>query len=323
MNPLISVIIPVYNVEIYLNKCIDSIINQTYRNIEVVLVDDGSTDQSCIICDECAKIDNRIKVIHKQNGGLSDARNQGLNIAKGEYIVFVDSDDWMESNGIEYMYKLSQKYNADLVIVGTQKISECTGKVIWSTFKENEEILAMNKYEAIKDTLINGCAAWGRLYKKEIHDGIHFPVGEINEDEAIVLRILERCNTIVKTSKVAYNYRFRENSITSTTFHIKKLAWCKHSKDNWDYIRKNYPDLEYIAKKRYVGSIIWALNNMTLDTKKFRKEIYLYRKKLRKYYREYISDKDISIKEKLRTFSLCNMYYIYAIFVKIFNKNYT
>lgn len=121
MNDLISIIVPVYNVEKYLNKCIDSIINQTYKNIEIILVDDGSTDNSGKICDEYLLRDSRIKVIHKNNGGLSSARNEGINISSGEYIGFVDSDDWVEPNMYEEMYKKILYSNADIVDCGYWK----------------------------------------------------------------------------------------------------------------------------------------------------------------------------------------------------------
>lgn len=323
MDPLISVIIPVYNVEQYLRKCLESIINQTYKNLEIILIDDGSTDNSGKICDEYAKKDTRIQTIHKKNGGLSDARNCGLKKSTGDYIVFVDSDDWMDFDGIRYMFILSKKYDAPLVIGGTEKTAESTGKVLWSDFKECEDLQIMTKKESMRDVFINGCASWARLYKKEVHKDVFFPVGEINEDEAIVLQILERCNTIVKSSKIVYNYRFRENSITSTKFYKKKLDWCKHSKDNWDYIKKFHSEIEKEAKTRYINSIVWALNNMTVDLSNFAEDIYLFRKELKIYYKEYIKDITIPQKERLRVFFMCHFYYLYANIVKVLGKSYS
>lgn len=174
---LISVIIPIYNVEKYLKKCIDSIINQTYKNLEIILVDDGSPDNCGKICDEYAKKDQRIRVIHKKNGGLSDARNAGIDIAKGKYIAFVDSDDYVEKEYIEIMYKELKKNNVKIVQCGINKISD------------NEEII--DNYGYLKDELINSqrimeekytkypisnVVAWNKLYDIDLFKNIRYPV---------------------------------------------------------------------------------------------------------------------------------------------------
>jgi glycosyltransferase involved in cell wall biosynthesis len=231
MEPLISVIVPVYNVEPYLRKCVDSILNQTYRNLEVILVDDGSPDNCGAICDEYAARDTRIKVIHKTNGGLSDARNAGLDIMAGDYVAFVDSDDWIEPSMYKRLLALLLRYDADLAFGGVSDDLE-QGEAITTVKQSNygntpfseSSVAAMRRY------FQGSWAAWDKLYKAELFDTIRFPVGEINEDEAIVLHLLDRCKTVCYTNEIFYHYMRRPTgqSITSSAFSLKKLVWVKH-----------------------------------------------------------------------------------------------
>lgn len=324
MKPLISVIVPIYGVENYLQQCVDSIINQTYTNLEIILVDDGSPDNCGKICDEYATKDKRITVIHKQNGGLSDARNAGLSRMTGEYLLFIDSDDWMEYNGIEILYELACEHNADLVIGGVEKIDDETGSIIWTAATEKPTLCkCYTKQEAMKDMFINGCASWARLYKRNIHADILFPVGEINEDEAIVLDILERCQTIVKTNRVVYKYRYRKQSITSTKWHRKKLDWCKHCENNLAYVSNNYPSLVKYAKQRYRSSLVWALNNMAMSPCEFKDLIPKYKKKLISVLEEKDGYTGMSKREKFRAVLLIYCYKWYSKVVRIMKKQYT
>ena len=324
MKPLISVIVPIYGVESYLQQCVDSIINQTYNNLEIILVDDESPDNCGEMCDEYALRDSRIRVIHKKNGGLSDARNAGLNVAQGEYIVFVDSDDWMELDGIEYMYHLAIENSADLVIGGVEKIDDETKQIITTTNNGTHELKVFdNKQEAIKEFFLNGCASWARLYKKDVHKGVLFPVDEINEDEAVVLNLIEQCNNIVKTNYVVYKYRYRSQSITSTRWHIKKLAWYEHCKANLEFVKKKYPELVNYAESRYYASIIWCLNNMTADVRQFSNKIKELRKVLRKEMSNLLRRALLNKREKMRAYLLAYCYYLYVIVVKMMKKQYT
>lgn len=324
MKDLVSVIVPIYNVESYLCKCIDSIINQTYKNLEIILVDDGSPDNCGKICDRYAASDERIRVIHQENGGLSAARNAGLKIMTGKYLMFVDSDDWLQNDCIEILYEIQKRCMADLVIGGVRKIEDITGNIIWTT--ENENLLEYeykSNEEAMKDMFINGCASWARLYKSSIHEGIWFPVGEINEDEAIVLEILNRCEKIVKTNRVIYNYRFRTASITSTNWNLEKLAWYEHCKNNLKYVEEKYPQLVEVAQARYISSLIWSLNNMTVDTKKYKNYIKKYRSELHIIIKRSNWKNNLEVKEIIRGYFLVYMYYIYAKVVNMLGKHYT
>ena len=264
MEPLISVIVPVYKVEPYLRKCVDSILNQTYTNLEVILVDDGSPDNCGAICDEYAAKDNRVTVIHKENGGLSDARNAGMAQSKGEYLCFVDSDDLLPKKAIKTLVDTACSEKVQIVIGEHKRFDDEPGEL-----SDTTAVQYLTPTEAMAEMFRNGCASWARLYRKEIHQDILFPVGEINEDEAIVLRLLERGERIAVTSAVVYYYRCRPESITTTNFSEKKLAWVKHCKDNLKYIQERHPELEREAAARYRSSIMWAMREIALSDKSF------------------------------------------------------
>ena len=262
MQPRISIIVPVYKVEPYLRRCVDSILGQRYQNLEVILVDDGSPDNCGAICDEYALQDSRVKVIHKANGGLSSARNAGLEIATGEYVSFVDSDDALADDAMEYLLDLAEREQADLVI-GDHLRFEDELPVVQ---EKNDTSVLRNREEAMEEFFRNGCAAWARLYRRKIHEGIDFPVGEINEDEAIILPLLDRCNRIVYTNRIVYFYMKRTDggSITMAPFTVKDLAWKKNCRNNLNYVRQKYPALETSAAKRYRGSLLWHITKISL-----------------------------------------------------------
>lgn len=211
--PLVSVIVPVYNVQAYLNKCVDSIIDQTYRALEIILVDDGSLDKSGTICDDYALKDSRIKVIHKKNGGLSDARNVGIDIAKGDFIAFVDSDDWLDINMYEVMINHALQQNADIVICG-HNVVELDGSIKVKN-KINKSVL-YNYVEAVElilnDKIINSFA-WDKIYKKELFKEIRYPKGRVFEDIATTYKLFHVAQSVYYINQSFYYYVRRENSI--------------------------------------------------------------------------------------------------------------
>lgn len=214
-NPLVSIIVPIYKVEPYLRRCLDSIVNQTYTNLEIILVDDGSPDNCPKICDEYAAKDKRIIVIHKENGGLSDARNAGLDICKGEYISFVDSDDWVEDRYIEVLIENAQKEGADVVIgenIQTEGCSKQSEKnVSIKTFTSNEALKHLFSQNHIAFTV-----SWGKLYKKSLFTSLRFPLGKYHEDEFTTYILFYNSKKIVYTSEILYYYYQRADSIVST-----------------------------------------------------------------------------------------------------------
>lgn len=287
MEPCISVIVPVYKVETYLRKCVDSILSQTYQNLEIILVDDGSPDNCGAICDEYAQKDPRIKVIHKKNGGLSDARNTGMEIMSGEFVGFVDSDDWIEPQMYQRLYELIEHFDADMAFGGVSDdvLQDDSVRTV-KTSNYGDVPFAEDKVAAMRRYFHGSWAAWDKLYRVELFDGIRYPVGEINEDEAIVLHLLDRCNRVCYTNEVFYHYirRIDGTSITTSAFSDKKMAWVKHCRDNLAFIREKYPQLEKDALARYRGSILWILREICMQGLGFDKEWKSLRSELRQSF---------------------------------------
>lgn len=221
--PLISVIVPVYNVEKYLEKCVDSIINQSYHNLEIILVDDGSTDNCPVLCDKYKKKDDRIIVIHQKNGGLSAARNAGLDIAKGEYIGFIDSDDYISIDMYEKLLLAIKKCKADMGICNYIRVNEL------GTFGKQSSITAgkTTGIQVLTHDLLNNFAswviAWNKLYKRNLFYKIRYPIGKLNEDSFIIHKLLYETNTIACINDICYFYLQRNNSIMNLSPNIKKL----------------------------------------------------------------------------------------------------
>ena len=250
MEELISIIVPVYKVEKYINRCIDSIINQTYKNLEIILVDDGSPDNCGKICDKYAGSDSRIIVIHKENGGLSDARNVAIDIATGKYIAFIDSDDYVDKQYIEYLYNILKKNNAELSICNFKEVYD---KKIIEEVEEDFYEKNFTPEEAIETMLYQkefDHSAWGKLYKKELFDNIRFPKGRIFEDFAIMYELIGNTKSICFGSKRKYFYYIRKDSIMNQKFNIKKMDLIYFSKKMVSFIDNRYPNLSNAARRR-------------------------------------------------------------------------
>lgn len=222
MNNKISVIVPVYNVEQYLNKCVDSILSQTYSNLEIILVNDGSTDLSGKICDEYQKKDKRIKTIHKINGGLSSARNAALDVITGDYISFIDSDDWIDKEMYEYMLDIAIKDDSDLVQCGYRTIlKEQTLKTFNNeyTFLDNKEKILKTFF---RTPIINEIVCT-KLFRRELFNNIRMVEGKNYEDYMVMPEILTNVKKCTVINRVFYNYYIREKSITNSKFNDKKM----------------------------------------------------------------------------------------------------
>lgn len=252
-NSKISVIIPVYKVEKYLSKCLDSVINQTYKNLEIILVDDGSPDKSGEICDEYASRDERIKVIHKENGGVARARNTGLDIASGDYIGFVDSDDWIEQDMYELLMKNATQYDADISMCG-ETIYE-NGKVFSSS--SGNEIVQLNRIEAKKITVVGGSMGliWNKIYRKNVIGDIRFsPEYGCSEDLMFVYLVLSNLNKLVVDKSAKYNYFRNEGGITKGEFGygafgvvdvMRTMLECERNSEVYPYCVKGFTDAAY------------------------------------------------------------------------------
>lgn len=228
MNKKISVIVPIYNGEKFLKRCVDSIINQTYSDLEIVLVDDGSTDSSGQICDEYAQLDSRIIVIHKENGGLSDARNKALDIISGEYVAFVDCDDYIAFDMYEKMFKRLCKDKSDMVFcnyyrLDEKDVSDCESYRLTPFINVSDQVLTRD--EAFDFYIEHGgdyVAAWNKLYKRDIFEQLRYP-DLTYEDAAVIQEVLNKCRKISHVSEPLYYYVMHYSSILHRKFGVQNL----------------------------------------------------------------------------------------------------
>lgn len=296
-NPKISIIVPIYNVEKYLKKCIDSILEQTYSNIEVILVDDGSPDNCGKICDEYKKNDNRIIVIHKSNGGLSDARNVGISVATGDYIAFIDSDDYVDNNYISYLYNLLVLNNSDISIVMPYIVDE---NYIIKNKTRKEKIYNYNNVEALKIMLYQKkfeTSAWGKLFKVDVIKNIEFPKGKIYEDLGTIYKYILNANKITFSTKKSYYYLQRSDSIMRGVYKSNDLDYVSNAKLLFDEMI-NIGDLDLIkaAKSRYLSANFSVLLKLKKRDKIVRKKLL---DNIKKYEKTVFFDKNVRFKNKI------------------------
>ena len=226
IDKLISIIIPVYNVEMYLERCIESVVNQTYRNLQIILVDDGSTDTSGILCDNYADGDKRIRVIHKDNGGLSDARNAGIDVATGKYIMFVDSDDWIRKDCVEILAKAIQYSKKKISVceyLRTNKweISEVSKEIDVVDLVEEWTIEEAYRHLFLCKKIDNSVCA--KLYERSLFQEIRFPVGKLYEDQFTTYKLFHSAQVITFVEQDMYFYYNRQGSIQNENFSLRKM----------------------------------------------------------------------------------------------------
>ncbi len=277
-TPLISVIVPVYKVEDYLSRCVDSILAQTYRNLQVVLVDDGSPDNCGSICDSYAAADSRILVIHKENGGLSSARNVGLERAEGQYVAFVDSDDWIEPDMYETMLALAMEQQVPLVCAGRYDVDSETGTRTVGLCPPVEEVISGEELVRRIFTWDNvDSAAWDKLYRRDLFSDVRYPLGLIVEDVPVTYRIALKAGRVAMCARPFLNYFHRPGSITTSALSEKTFHFSQHTKKIYLEIRETYPQLSEAARYLRVKSLTYSITRLELageeDRKKFR-DIY-------------------------------------------------
>lgn len=245
-DALISVIVPIYNVEQFLRPCVDSILNQTYSNLQIVLVDDGSTDSCSTICDEYASQDDRIFVIHKSNGGLSDARNAGIDIARGSYITFIDSDDVIAVDMIEYLYALFRISNADISVCQRADIDEAGVDIAVHKKMLKEDYILSNNKACMRDFMLRNfidVSTWAKLYRLDLFCNIRYPKGRYHEDVFTTYKLIALSNIVAVGHQSKYYYRQRLGSITKQQFSPKHFDGVYGHLEMANFIGKYYPDL--------------------------------------------------------------------------------
>lgn len=282
MNEVISVIVPVYNVDRYITKCLESLVNQTYQNLEILLVDDGSTDRSGSICDEFGGRDPRITVIHQKNAGAAAARNSALDRATGTYLTFVDSDDWVEPDAYSYMVEQLEKENADIIhcgfrdiYVGREEEHPCDIDVA-----ESDQIAYLVRFT--EDWTCG--LLWNKLYKRKLFSGIHFETGHIIDDEYYTYQGVMNAQKVIFREKIVYNYRKRKSGAVGSAEHAERIVSDKldYLSKRRDMIKQRYPELT----KTFNRHLLFMLNWMASDSDISLKGLERIREKLRKEWKQ-------------------------------------
>lgn len=283
---LISVIIPIYNVEKYLKECIDSILNQTYKNIEIILVDDGSTDNSPNICDEYTQKDTRVITIHQKNQGVSSARNKGLEASKGNYIFWIDSDDYVKEDCIEKLYNLLKKYDSDISICDYTQGSDRDYVFVDNEVKEEvyDSFTGLNNIYKNHHYSFIMAASWAKLIKKSLYKDLKYPVAKIFEDIYLSHHLISKCNKISYTNEVMYYYYQWPESILGKKLYKAKLDYLGAFKERIHFFENlNYKELQEKARHQYLHALMWEFSRAKdiLHDKEMVKNIV---KEYRKYY---------------------------------------
>lgn len=261
MSEKISVIVPIYDVEKYLSQCIESIMEQTYKNLEIILVDDESPDRCPQICDYYAAKDSRIKVVHKKNGGVAEARNTGIDAATAKYIGFVDADDFIHPLMYEKLVEILEQTNSDISYCNLRRVYENDDRhMVLDQYTYNGSIKVYNNIESLynffNDLGLQTVVSWGKVYRKSIFDGVRYPRGEVNEDEFITYKLFCKSTKIVYINEMFYFYRIRTGS-TMQTFTLKRLQVLDALKERTDFFKNKELDNLYIkSKTNYLLSII-------------------------------------------------------------------
>lgn len=303
----ISVVVPVYNVFHYLERCVKSLENQTKKIDQIILVDDGSTDESGALCDQLEKKYDNIDVIHKENGGLSSARNAGIDIAKGEYIGFIDSDDYVDAHMYEHLYKAMVKSGKDIACCGRYLIGEDSHITVEFTLDKEYSYSTQEAISAILLLEKIDVSACDKLYKKKMFANIRYPEGKISEDAAIIFDIVSNSNGIVHVGKPYYYYWFRSGSITKSKYFAKKYDIINNLKKTGQFIIVNYPKL--IKEYKIYSTITCAglILNMWEDKEskaKYPLHYKEYRQRFNQGFWYTVLSKEIRLKMKIRIIAI-------------------
>lgn len=316
-SELLSVVVPIYKVEPYLDQCVESIVNQTYSNLEIILVDDGSPDNCPKMCDDWAERDSRIRVIHKENGGLSDARNAGVAVATGEFLAFVDSDDYLEPEMYEVMLSALCRTGADMISCGIYFVKN--GKKTPAFCLKQETVFPAE--EALREVLLRGCihaSATDKVFRRKYFHGREFPPGEIYEDMAIVPRMIGEAGAVGQVGVPLYNYRLDNSSITRSGYSPRKRILVQRFQDLENYLKEAYenllPCLDVLRSDMCQGMLYRLLDNPEVK-RQYREDYRLFYEQFRKSFpgrvRQKKMDRDLLLKGILIYFGI--YYYLHEL----------
>ena len=299
---LVSVVIPVYNVEKYVEKCLDSVINQTYQNLEIIIVNDGSTDNSLSVCQKKKLSDSRIKLINKENGGLSSARNAGIECAQGEFICFIDSDDWIELDYIEVLLNGMENTNVDISVIQMIKVKDFNkiafqseSQTKWDIF---ERETAMR--ELFSSNLI-GYSANNKLYRISLFKSIRYPEGMLMEDKGTTYRLIDSSTKVAVNGSTKYHYYLRDNSILRKDFNQKNFDSFIIHEEILNFMDEHYPSISPKVKSRYVYEAIRMMMRMIESNYTSKLDYTKCMDIVEKYQSEVLNDNKISVKLKFIT----------------------
>ena len=279
MNEMISVVIPVYNVEKYLKECIDSVLSQDYTDLQIILIDDGSTDCSGKICDEYAELDSRIQVIHQKNGGAAAAKNAGLRVAGGKYLSFLDSDDYLEPGAYSYMMRLLTENNAQVV--------QCAFREVYRDYSNDQILRNGTRIWATEEYMAHFTRDWtcslmtDKLFERQLFDGVYFPVGNKIDDEFFTYRGIMNANRIITDDKVIYNYRKRTSSVMLSPQSAERIVKDKITaiSERRRTVLERFPQLCSIYNTHFVEYMMFLAKSPSLTSETLmymKKEIYKF-----------------------------------------------
>lgn len=305
-NRKVSIIVPIYKVEKELDRCIQSILRQSYTNLEIILIDDGSPDKCPEMCDIYAEQDERIKVIHKENGGLSDARNAGLNIATGEFLAFIDSDDWVADSFIERLVNNIIDTDSDIAICGFALINEigqkrdCVANKVQEVLEHEQAISALFAQQKFE------CMICMKMYRRNLFENIRFPKGKLYEDIAVSLSLFDKNRRCVIINDELYYYFQRKGSIVNSKFNKKRLDMLEYTQKMIDYSHEHGHKYDFEAESFYLKSVM--INILQIYKDKISEETKecadFLKKELRKHKKYIWENKYIERRRKIVMYAI-------------------
>lgn len=330
MKDLISIIVPIYNMEEYLDECIASICNQTYTNLEILLIDDGSKDKSGTMADAWRKKDERCKVFHQANGGISVARNLGISKASGEYLIFTDSDDILESNMVERLYSEAVKEKVDMVLCGIKRkntekeyaMNYLVPSRIYTLEEYIYEMYAQEHMTCGNDMFLPLVAAWNKIYKASLFQEIHYPNGHIHEDNAIIHRLVHAAKRVKWLNEPLYIYRERRGSIMQSSFSPKRIDDFYAQLDRVKFMEDKTQNqkLKDMMVSRCLNTGRWYWCKMQALKAGSKEEIQKIYVDIKNAYKKYVKKTTFSTTEKVVWFTFIKMHMFYMTFWNLVYK---